>query len=120
MIPLIFVLAAATITFPDATPLFCRDSSGAFQPVQRGDYGTLKRAFRQQFAFSATLIAGEDAHGRLIFRGGFKGGETISYGVLARDGGVALTEMHVRLRGATEDLVGNDMCWRTFAILDGQ
>ncbi|QDZ06388.1 hypothetical protein FPZ24_01955 [Sphingomonas panacisoli] len=119
MLSVLLATAAAGVTLPAETPLLCLDGTGTYQPVQRTNYGAFKQALRRQFGFTATLTVSDDTNGRLVFRGGVRGAETITYAVEAKDGGIALTAMHVRLKGTSEDLTGNNMCWRTWSIING-
>jgi hypothetical protein len=55
----------------------------------------------------------------LIFRGGRRNAETITYAIAPHEGGVALLTMRVRLYHLSEDRTGTDMCLRTFVSING-
>lgn len=123
---MIFFLAAllaptsvAADTLDPGLPLFCLDSTNKFEPFVNADYGALLTAMREQFRFKGTLNEATPTDGTLVFHGGEGGRETISYKLSTYDDGLALLSMHVRLKGVTEDLKGNDMCFRTMSLLQG-
>lgn len=123
MIIFALALAAPGITLPSNAGIYCRASSGETQPVQRTDYGRLTAAFQREFRFRASLAPTSEAEGVLVFRGGRNNAETISYTVKPYDAGdgrqgIELQSMRVRLAGARETLSGDDMCWRTFGIVN--
>lgn len=81
----------------------------------RTDYTRLRKAFARQFGWKSS-----DTETSLVFSvdGQSNSPETIVYEVKGHSGGVALLRMRVRLTGVSEDLSGNAMCWRTFAIVN--
>ena len=103
-----------------SVPLFCRDSTNKFQPIQRTNYDRLAESFVRQFGWQHSLHSTSSTLGYLVFSqtGDKTAPETISYDVQPYDGGIALLHMHVRLQGKHEDLSGTEMCWRTFAIVN--
>jgi hypothetical protein len=103
-----------------AAPLFCRDSTGVHQPVVRTDYSRLQEGFIRQFGWRSSLRSTSSTMGYLLFsqNGQPNDLETIVYDVEPHNGGISLLHMHVRMKGVTEDLSGNDMCWKTFAIIN--
>jgi hypothetical protein len=115
---LLLAIQAGTGSIPDRTPVSCLDSTGEYQPVMRTDFGRLKSAFAKKFNFTATLTQTSATMGTLTFRGGQRNAETISYTVKPRSDSIALVSMRVRLRGVTQNLQGNDMCWQTFSIVN--
>jgi hypothetical protein len=125
-VPISLLLAAAVAAqaIPGNVPIYCLDKVGVYQPVVRTDYARLQAAFRRQFNFTPTLTQRGPTSGSLVFRGGAKGAETITYAVVphagARGTGVALVSMQVRLRGVSQNLSGDEMCWHTFGIVNGE
>lgn len=119
----LFLLAAAPPVeqhIDGSVPMFCRDSTGVFQPFQRADFSRLQEGFQRQFGWTHSLRSTSGRMGVLTFaadpRG--RGGERITYDVTPYNGGIALLHMHVRLRGVTEDVSGTSMCGRTFGIVN--
>jgi hypothetical protein len=112
------IAAPQEVQLPDAIPVLCLDSAGTYQPMQGTDYGHLRTAFRSQFGFTGHLTPSSERTGTLTFRGGQRGAETISYSVKPRTDGLALLSMRVRLHGVSEELRGDEMCWRTFSIVN--
>lgn len=105
---------------PSDVSIFCRDGSGKFQPMLRTDYSRLQNSFIRQFGWRHTLNRLSDTLGVLDFSEDDAGAnrEHIYYDVQGYQGGIALLHMHVRLRGKRENVSGNEMCWRTFAIVN--
>jgi hypothetical protein len=110
--------AQQTMDIDPGVPMFCRDSSGEYQPFVRTNLGRMKESFRQQLGFGSTLVARSPSTGTLTFRGGEKNAERITYTVEVHEGGIALVDMKVRLSGASEDLTGSKMCWQTWSIVN--
>jgi len=98
----------------DATPLFCKDSTGEIQPMKYASLGTVVRRYAERFSF--TLSIDRDLR---AFR--FSNTQTpffITYVTQPyRDdlghAGVALLSMHMSLENFDEDIKGNDMCYFT-------
>ncbi len=115
--------AADTVQNIDGSvPMFCRDSTGVFQPFARTNYDRLSKAFVRQFGWQHSLHSTSPTLGYLVFSqtGARSASETITYDIQPHGGGIALLHMHVRLKGKIEDLSGTDMCWRTFGIVSVQ
>lgn len=114
--------ADSPLWLADTASLFCRDSTGVYQPFVRTNFARLKQEFIRQFGWRSMLRATSSSLGLLQFSQNGQSGdpETITYDIEPHDGGMSLLHMHVRLRGVTEDLSGNKMCWRTFAIVNAQ
>lgn len=110
--------AAQQLSISDTVPIYCRDDSGEYQPFVRTNYGRLKLAFERQFGFEHTLQSTSPTQGRMYFRGGKQDSEVIYYVVEVHRNGIALLHMRVLLEGATENLTGTEMCWRTFGIVN--
>jgi hypothetical protein len=103
-----------------SVPMFCRDSTNVAQPFERTNYSRLTSAFVRQFGWEHSLQQTSETLGVLIFSntGDTTAPEFIGYDVQPNNGGIELLHMHVRLQGKREDLSGNDMCWRTFGIVN--
>lgn len=95
----------------DATELFCLDSTGVHQPFNRTDVGRLRSAFTKYMELKPSV--GTDS--TFVFS---DGSQTVTYKVEPHDSGVSLLSMEVRLDGVKEDVAGNDMCWKTFNIVN--
>ena len=109
--------AQQKVDIDPTVPMYCRDSSGNYQPIVRTSLGRLQSAFKQQFNFTSSLVTRTPSTGTLTFRGG-KNAETIIYTVEVHQGGIALLEMKTRLGGASENLTGSKMCWQTWSIIN--
>lgn len=124
LIHLLFAATAAGQAVPQTVPIYCLDKAATFQPVVRTDYARLQAAFRRQYNFDAKLTQSSSTGGTLVFRGGVRGAETITYEVMPYTGdsgaGIGLMTMRVRLKGVTQDLYGDEMCWQTFGIVNGE
>ena len=112
--------AQATQNIDGAVPVFCRDSTGTYQPMQRTTYARLQEGFVSQFGWRHLLQSTSNSAGVLGFAPDpeTKSRERIYYDVEPYSGGIALLHMHVRLRGKAEDLSGTPMCMRTFGIVN--
>lgn len=104
-----------------SVPIYCLDSTGNYQPMQRTNYSKLQKAFVTQFGFKHSLQSTGDSTGELNFSssGKHSAAERFFYDVRPYDDGIALLHMHVRLKGVSDDLSGTEMCWRTFSIVNG-
>lgn len=100
--------------------LFCLDSTGVYQPFQRTNYKRLQDSFVRQFGWGHSLVSTSNSLGLLEFapERQIKSNERIVYDVEPYNGGIALLHMHVRLQGINEDLSGNEMCFRTFGLVN--
>lgn len=103
-----------------SVPIFCKDSKQVYQPIQRTSYKRLQQAFVKQFGYRHSLKSTSASAGVLVFSAHPKtnAGEKIYYDVEPHNGGIALLHLHVRLNSISEDLSGNDMCWKTFSIVN--
>lgn len=112
------------ISLPDNTPIYCRDSTQQFQPMLRTSYSDIVNSFVRQFGWQASLTMTSPTLGILLFASGeaSNDGERIYYDVEPHEGplgpGLGLLHMHVRLDGIHEDLSANEMCWKTFDIVN--
>lgn len=112
------------LSLPDNTPIYCRDSTQEFQPMLRTSYSDLVNSFVRQFGWQASLTMTSPTLGILLFASGeaSNGGERIYYDVEPHEGplgpGLGLLHMHVRFDGIKEDLSANEMCWKTFGIVN--
>jgi hypothetical protein len=124
-------LAAAGVGLSDDTRLYCVGSDQTLQNIKTADdfdaaspkmidadLGTLEAAMLQQLGLRGSIGVTGERTGLLTFRSPARGSETITYSIRREDDGISLVSMRVRLKGATEDLRGDDMCWRTFAIIN--
>lgn len=99
---------------PPQTPVFCLDSDHVYQPLVRTTFARLWNDFQAKLG-----LIGRIQGSRLIFRGGRRNAETITYSIEPHQGGIALLNMRVRLYHLSEDRAGTDMCLRTFVIING-
>jgi hypothetical protein len=97
---------------PEA-PVFCLDSAHVYQPLVRTSFGRLWNNFRVKLG-----LIGRIRGSQLIFRGGRRNAETITYTIAPHGGGIALQSMRVRLYHLSEDHTGTDMCLHTFMIIN--
>jgi hypothetical protein len=98
---------------PAETPVFCLDSQHVYQPLVRTSFARLWNGFQTKLG-----LIGRVRGSQLIFRGGIRNAETITYAIERHEGGIALLNMHVRLYHLSEDHTGTDMCLRTFSIIN--
>jgi len=85
-----------------------------YQPLVRTPFVRLWNNFRVKLG-----LIGRIRGSQLIFRGGRRNAETITYAIVPHGGGIALLNMRVRLYHLSEDRSGTDMCLRTFVIMNG-
>jgi len=97
---------------PEA-PVFCLDSAHVYQPLVRTPFARLRNNFRVKLG-----LIGRIRGSQLIFRGGRRNAETITYTITPHEGGIALQSMRVRLYHLSEDHTGTDMCLHTFMIIN--
>jgi len=95
------------------TPVFCLDSGHVYQPLVRTSFARLWNGFQVKLGLNGRIRGSQ-----LIFRGGRRNTETITYAIVPHEGGIALLNMHVRLYHLSEDRTGTDMCLRTFSIIN--
>ncbi len=130
-ITLALALAAAGVGLSDDTRLYCVGSDQKLQNIKtvddidaaspkmiNADLGALEAAMLQQLGLHGSIGVTGERTGLLTFRSPARGNETISYSIRREDDGIALVSMRVRLKGVTQDLRGDNMCWRTFAIIN--
>jgi hypothetical protein len=98
---------------PADTPVFCLDSQHVYQPLVRTSFARLWNGFQVKLG-----LIGRVRGSQLIFRGGIRNAETITYAIERHQGGIALLNMRVRLDHLSEDRTGTDMCLRTFSIIN--
>lgn len=124
-------LAAAGAGLSDDTRLYCVGSNQKLQNIKtlddfdaaqpnmiNADLGRLEAAMLQQLGLRGSIGVTGERTGLLTFRSAARGAETITYSIRREDDGIALVSMRVRLTGVTQDLRGDNMCWRTFAIIN--
>jgi hypothetical protein len=99
---------------PADTPVFCLDNEHVYQPLVRTSFARLWNNFQVKLG-----LIGRARGSQLIFRGGIRNAETITYAIERHEGGIALLNMRVRLYHLSEDRTGTDMCQRTFTIING-
>jgi hypothetical protein len=85
-----------------------------YQRLLRTPFARLWNNFQMRLG-----LVGRIQGSRLIFRGGIRNAETITYAIERHEGGIALLNMRVRLHHLSEDRTGTDMCLRTFVIING-
>ena len=98
---------------PPESPVFCLDSGQVYQPLVRTTFARVWNNFEVKLG-----LIGRIRGSQLIFRGGRRNAETITYRIEPHGGGIALLSMRVRLYHLFEDRVGTDMCLRTFMIIN--
>jgi len=99
---------------PHAAPVFCLTNEHIYQRIVRTPFARLWNMFQMRLG-----LVGRIQGSRLIFRGGIRNAETITYAIDRHEGGIALLNMRVRLHNLSEDRTGTDMCLRTFVIING-
>lgn len=122
-----FIIAAALaladkpLDPPDDTQIDCLDTKAEVRPMPGVDLATLKAAYKRRLGFDASFKPDSDASGLLTFRGGRLNAETVIYWVNTVEGGsLGLTTMRIRLHGVSENIQGDDMCARTYAIINAK
>lgn len=133
MVPTIltFALAAAGVGLSDDTRLYCVGSDQKLQNIKtvddidaaspkmiNADLGRLEAGMLQQLGLRGAIGVTGERTGLLTFRAPARATETITYSIRREDDGIALVSMRVRLKGVSQDLRGDNMCWRTFAIIN--
>jgi len=133
MVPtkLTFALAAAGVGLSDDTRLYCVGSDQKLQNIKtvddidaaspkmiNADLGRLEAGMLQQLGLRGSIGVTGELTGLLTFHESARPTETITYSIRREDDGIALFSMRVRLKGVTQDLRGDSMCWRTFAIIN--
>jgi hypothetical protein len=99
---------------PAQSPVFCLTSERVYQPLLRTSFARVWNNFQMRLG-----LVGRIRGSRLIFQGGIRNAETITYAIERHEGGIALLNMRVRLHHLSEDRTGTDMCLRTFVIING-
>lgn len=133
MVPTIIALAlaAAGAGLSDDTRLYCVGSDQKLQNIKtlddfdaaspnmiNADLGALEAAMLQHLGLRGSIGVTGERTGLLTFREPARSTETITYSIRREDDGIALVSMRVRLKGISQDLRGDNMCWRTFAIIN--
>jgi hypothetical protein len=98
---------------PPQTPVFCLTSEHVYQPLVRTNFARLWNDYLRKLN-----LIGRIRGSRLIFRGGRRNAETITYSIEPHAGGIALLDMHVRLHHLSEDHSGTQMCMYTFILIN--
>jgi hypothetical protein len=98
---------------PPQTPVFCLTSEHVYQPLVRTTFARLWNDFHRKLG-----LIGRIQGSRLVFRGGRRNAETITYSIEPHQGGIALLNMRVRLYHSSEDHSGTEMCMHTFIIVN--
>ena len=124
-------LAAAGAGLSDDTRLYCLSSDQTLQNIRTADdinaaspklidadLGRLEAAMLQQLGLRGSIGVTGERTGLLTFRSAARGAETITYSIRREEDGIALVSMRVRLKEVSQDLRGDNMCWRTFAIIN--
>ncbi|WP_375272684.1 hypothetical protein [Sphingomonas sp.] len=130
-ITIALALAAAGVGLSDDTSLYCVRSDQTLQNIRTADdinaaspklidadLGRLEAAMLQQLGLRGSIGVTGERTGLLTFRVPARATETITYSIRREEDGIALVSMRVRLKGVTEDLRGDNMCWRTFGIIN--
>jgi hypothetical protein len=99
---------------PAQAPVFCLTNEHVYQLLLRTPFARLWNMFQMRLGLVGRIRGSE-----LIFRGGIRNAETITYAIERHEGGIALLNMRVRLHNLSEDRTGTDMCLRTFVIING-
>jgi hypothetical protein len=99
---------------PHDAPVFCLTNEHTYQIILRTPFARLWNMFQMRLG-----LVGRIQGSQLIFRGGIRNAETITYAIERHEGGIALLNMRVRLHHLSEDRTGTDMCLRTFVIING-
>lgn len=113
-------LAGSNVPLPPGLPLYCVDSTAAYQPIKRTSLGGLQSAFARRLGFMGSLKQSSSTSGSLTFSKGNPAFDSVVYDVEPHDTGVALLSMRVRNRGKLTAFFGNEMCWKTFDIIFGK
>lgn len=132
-ITLALALTTAGVGLSEDTRLYCVGSDQKLQSIRTADdinaaspklidadFGALEAAMLQRFGFAGSIGITGERTGVLTFRGGTRGRETVTYDIRREDDGIALVGMHIGLNGVSQDLRGDKMCWRTFAIINAR
>ena len=130
-ITLALALAAAGAGLSDDTRLYCVGSDQKLQNIKtvddfdaaspkmiNADLGALATAMIKRLSLLGSIGVTGERTGLLTFYGPVHTNDAITYNIRREEDGIALVSMRVRLEGVSEDLRGDSMCWRTFAIIN--
>lgn len=126
ILPIATAMAAlpAAAMPPPLSPVYCRDSTGTDQPIRQTNYARLVAAHRDLFGFKASFIRSSNGD-RLVFRGGVRNAETISYAARLRQDRSGRTELVLLSSqaqfadGASDKTSGTEFCSTLFGVIYG-